>query len=219
MHRRQLPLLLPLLAAGTVASACSRPEEAVRPAAKPILSPPAMDSGSAPSIPVPTDLGQALEGMKALQRQAAAPKRAIIAFQKLTPLLPDAPPGWKAQPTEGRTVTMGAFTVSEATRHYARGHATLTATVQDMAQNPALALATLAFSLTEDSTNGYQHPYTAGDLKGTEKWVKASKRAEITAFTPNQIMLQVQGAGLDGPEVVKELFGKLDVATISALQP
>lgn len=207
---------LPILAvtAATCAAGCTKPEETVKAAVAT-----AMINNALSKNGQHVDTGKAMDAMKAMQQQAQAPKRDIVNFKQLTALLPDAPSGWTAQEPEGRTVTMGAFKISEASRHYKKGNASLTLTLSDMAQNPSAAMMAMAFSITEESSEGYRKPYSAGGVTGSEHWTKASKQGEITAVTPNQIMIQAEGNGLDGPDVVKDLFGKIDVAKVSALKP
>jgi hypothetical protein len=191
---------------------CSKPAETVQAAVAT-----AMVNNALAAKGQHIDAAKAMEALTAMQKQG--PKRDIVNFQKLTPLLPDAPAGWTAQEPEGRTVTAGAYKVSEASRHYHKGNAQITVTITDMAQNPAAPMLAMAFAVTEESTTGYRRPYTAGGVTGSEQWTKASKQSEISAVTPNQIMVVSNGGGLDSPDENKDLFGKIDMAKLSALQP
>ncbi len=208
-----LPSLV--VAAATCALACSsKPGDTVRAAvATAVLNNALAKNGQH------VDTDKAMDAMKAMQEQAKAPKRDVVNFQKLTPLLPEAPAGWTAQPVDGKTVAMGAYKVSEATRHYSKGSAQMTVTITDMAQNPAAAMVAMAFSITEESTDGYRKPFTVAGANGSEQWQKANKHSELTAYTTNQILVQAEGSGLDGPEVAKDLFGKIDIAKLSSLKP
>jgi hypothetical protein len=203
-----------ILVAATCAVGCTKPEETVKAAvATAIVNNALAKNGQH------IDMDKTMDAMKAMQEQAKAPKRDVVSFTKLTPLLPEPPAGWTAQPVDGKTVTMGAYKVSEATRHYTKGPAQITLTITDMAQNPAAAMVAMAFSITEESTDGYRKPFTVAGAQGSEQWQKANKHSEITAYTSNQILVQAQGGGLDSPDVAKDLFGKIDIAKLSAMQP
>jgi hypothetical protein len=207
---------LPILAVTTaLASAgCSKPEETVKAA---VAS--AVINGALAKNGQHIDMDKTMDAMKAMQEQAKAPKRDVVSFQKLTPLLPEAPAGWTAQPVDGHTVSMGAYKVSEATRRYNKGPAQITVTITDMAQNPAAAMVAMAFSITEESTDGYRKPFTVAGAQGSEQWQKGNKHSEITAYTTNQILVQAAGGGLESPDAAKDLFGKIDIAKLSSLKP
>ena len=212
MRLRFLPLFAIVFAACACAVGCSKPEETVKAAVAT-----AVINNALAAKGQHVDSAKAMEALTALQKPQGA-TREIVAFQKITPLLPDAPSGWTAQDPEGRSVTAGAFKISEASRRYTKGNAQITADHVRLAQNPAVPMLAMAFSVTEESSNGYRKPFTVSGVNGSEQWQKNNKSSEITAFTPNQIMIQLQGNGLDGPDAAKDLFGKIDLSKVSALK-
>ncbi len=147
------------------------------------------------------------------------PKRGIINFKKLTPLLPDAPAGWTAAPAEGRTMAVGAFQVSEASRRYQKGTESITLKVTDLAGNPMMATLPMAFAMQEETSNGYRKPFTLAGDQGSEHWQVAGKQAEIQLLTKNQLLVSANGSGLDGTGAAKDLLAKVDIAKVEALAP
>src|SRR5438477_416127 len=64
-----------------------------------------------------------LLSLSVLRAQAPPPPDApdVVDFSKLLPLLPEAPPGWKADKPEGSTSDVGGFKLTNVHRDYKKG--------------------------------------------------------------------------------------------------
>ena len=140
----------------------------------------------------------------------------IVGFQKLTPLLPDAPAGWTADKPEGSTMNTPQMQISQASRRYQKGNASMKLTIMDGMAAAASGLAMLA-GVSEESSKGFRKPYSAGGLLGSEEWTAASKHVDIQLLTKKRFLIGFDGTGLDGVEVGERMIAKLDPAKLDAL--
>ncbi len=203
---RQIAVVLAVLAAG-----CSKPKEEANSAfANAVVNAELAKRGEH------VDLGAMQSAAKQLQEATQAPARPIVGFQKLTPLLPDAPAGWTADKPEGSTMNTPQMQISQASRRYQKGNASMKLTIMDGMAAAASGLAMLA-GVSEESSKGFRKPYSAGGLLGSEEWTAASKHVDIQLLTKKRFLIGFDGTGLDGVEVGERMIAKLDPAKLDAL--
>ncbi len=164
--------------------------------------------------------GAHIDSMNQMQqemKELAQPlKRPIVGFQKLVPLLPDAPAGWTAEKPDGTTMNTPQMQTTNVSRTYRKGNESLRLQIID-GMSPALAGIAVLASTSEESTNGYRKPYTTGGVIGYEQWSSQSKSGSIMLVTKNRLLIQVDAQGLDGLQPGKDLIAKLDPAKVDAV--
>src|SRR3982751_2801468 len=101
----------------------------------------------------------------------------VVDYQKLLPLLPDAPSGWTAEEAEGSTSDVGGFTLTNVHRDYKKGNAanapTASISILDSAANPEYATATTAaWNYNSESMEGYSKSITVEGNRGFEAYEK-----------------------------------------------
>src|SRR5437764_7973591 len=84
----------------------------------------------------------------------------VVDYQKLIPILPDAPPGWTADKPEGSTEDAGGFKITNVHRDYQKGEGTKAVsaaiTVVDLVGSPEQVKATTdAWKTTSETLEGY----------------------------------------------------------------
>jgi hypothetical protein len=96
-----------------------------------------------------------------------------VDYQKLLPILPDAPQGWSADKPEGSTEDAGGFRITNVHRDYRKGEGenvpTAAISILDSAASPDYVSATTeAWKQTNETPEGYSKPATADDNPGFE---------------------------------------------------
>ncbi|HUB09842.1 MAG TPA: hypothetical protein VMB50_22760 [Myxococcales bacterium] len=200
-----------VLAAALALAACSKAKDEAHDAiATAVLNHALSQNGTK------VDVGS-MSAMQQQMKDLATPlKRDIVSFKKLTPLLPEAPAGWTAEVPEGRTLDNPQLKLTEASRVYKKGNATMTLKISDGMSSALAGMAMLA-GMTEESSTGYRKPYNVAGGLGTEQWTNAGKSSEIMLITKNRLLITVEGSNLDSAQVGKDLIAKLDPAKVDAV--
>ena len=99
----------------------------------------------------------------------------VVDFQKLLPLLPEAPAGWNADKPEGSTTNEGGTRLTNVHRDYRKGEGesapSTSISILDSAANPEYVEATTAaWNYSNSSSDGYSKSVTLGGNPGFETW-------------------------------------------------
>jgi hypothetical protein len=104
----------------------------------------------------------------------------VVDYNKLIPILPDAPSGWTADKPEGLTNDVAGFKISNVHRDYRKGDAvdapTASISILDSVANPDYVEATTnAWTQTSETPDGYSKPATIDGNPGFEAYEKRTK--------------------------------------------
>src|SRR6266508_5726504 len=107
-----------------------------------------------------------------------------VDYQKLLPVLPDAPQGWSADKPEGSTEDVGGFRITNVHRDYHKGEGenvpTTAISILDSVANPDYVSATTAaWNKTSETSEGYSKSVTIDGNPGREYYDKVEKHASL----------------------------------------
>jgi len=100
-----------------------------------------------------------------------------VDYQKLLPILPDAPQGWTADKPDGSTEDVGGFRLTNVHRDYRKGEGdnvpTAAISILDSVANPDYVSATTAaWNNTSETSEGYSKSVTINGNPGFEAFEK-----------------------------------------------
>src|SRR5947208_17172381 len=121
----------------------------------------------------------------------------VIDYQKLLPILPDAPPGWTADTPDGSTEDVGGFRITNVHRDYHKGEGdkapTAAISILDSVANPDyVAATTAAWNSNSESSEGYSKSVTIDGHPGFEAFENESKHATLWVMIANRYFLQIE---------------------------
>src|SRR5207302_6037718 len=107
----------------------------------------------------------------------AKPSFSVVNFQKLLPILPEPPAGWKADKPEGSTTESEGFSLTTAGRTYVQGEAenapTVTLNILDSGNSKQFYDVTTApWNVSKETTEGYMKAATIDGNRGYEQFTK-----------------------------------------------
>src|SRR5881409_2765296 len=119
-----------------------------------------------------------------------------VDYQKLLPILPDAPQGWTADKPEGSTEDVGGFRITNVHRDYHKGEGdnvpTAAISILDSVANPDYVSATTAaWNSNSESSEGYSKSVTIDGNPGFEEFENESKHATLWVIA-NRYFLQIE---------------------------
>lgn len=130
-----------------------------------------------------------------LLAQAPPPPDApeVVDYQKLVPVLPEAPSGWTADQAEGQT----AGGLTNVHRDYKKGEGEnspiASISILDLAGNPEAVASTKAgWKLTNEAPDGYTKPVTVDGNPGQESAEKDSKHAALRLLIAERYLLAIE---------------------------
>jgi len=99
----------------------------------------------------------------------------VVDYNKLLPLMPEPPAGWKADKPEGSTMDVGGFKLTNVHRDYQKGEGdkvpSAAISILDSAANPDyVAATTAAWALKSETPEGYSKPVTIDGNPGFEAY-------------------------------------------------
>src|SRR6266568_3900868 len=110
-----------------------------------------------------------------------------VDYEKLLPILPDAPQGWTADKPEGSTEDVGGFRLTNVHRDYRKSEGdnvpTAAISILDSVANPDYNSAT---------SEGYSKSVTIDGNPGFEAFEKESKHATLWVMIANRYFLQIE---------------------------
>ena len=145
-----------------------------------------------------------------------------VDYQKLLPILPDAPQGWTADKPEGSTEDVGGFRLTNVHRDYRKGEGdnvpTAAISILDSVANPDYVSATTAaWNNTSETSEGYSKSVTIGGNPGFEAFEKDSKHATLWVMIANRYFLQIELQNQD-PKELQGWVKRVDLEKLAALK-
>jgi len=146
----------------------------------------------------------------------------VVDYQKLLPILPDAPPGWTADKPEGATEDAGGFRITNVHRDYHKGEGnkapSAAISILDSAANPDYVSATTAaWNNTSETTEGYGKSVTIDGNPGFEAFEKESKHATLWVMIANRYFLQIELQNQD-PKELQEWIKRVDLKKLAEIK-
>jgi hypothetical protein len=143
-----------------------------------------------------------------------------VDYQKLLPILPEAPQGWVAEKPEGSTEDVGGFRITNVHRDYHKGEGdkapTAAISILDSVANPDYVSATTAaWNSNSESSEGYGKSVTIDGNPGFETFEKESKHATLWVMIGNRYFVQVELQNQD-PGELQEWVKRVDLKKLGA---
>ncbi len=165
-----------------------------------------------------------LLSLSVLRAQAPPPPDApdVVDFSKLLPLLPEAPPGWKADEPEGSTSDVGGFKLTNVHRDYKKGEGdnvpTASISILDSAANPEYATATTAaWNYNSETAEGYSKSITIDGNPGFEAFETDRKHGSLWLMVAKRYFVQVELQGED-PKRLQEWVKHVDLKKLAEIK-
>jgi hypothetical protein len=145
-----------------------------------------------------------------------------VDYQKLLPVLPDAPEGWTADKPEGSTEDVGGFRIANAHRDYHKGEGdkapTAAISIVDLVANPDhVSATTAAWNNTSETAEGYGKPVTIDGNPGFEAFEKEGKHATLWVMIASRYSLQIELQNQD-PKELQEWVKRVDLKKLAAIK-
>ena len=145
-----------------------------------------------------------------------------VDYQKLLPILPDAPQGWTADKPEGSTEDVGGFRLTNVHRDYRKGEGdnvpTAAISILDSVANPDYVSATTAaWNNTSETSEGYSKSVTINGNPGFEAFEKDTKHATLWVMIANRYFLQIELQNQD-PKELQEWAKRIDLKKLAAIK-
>ena len=145
-----------------------------------------------------------------------------VDYQKLTPILPEPPPGWTADKAEGSTEDVGGFKITNVHRDYHKGEGdkapTAAVSILDSVANPEYVSATTAaWNSNSETTEGYGKSVTIDGNPGFEAFEKESKHATLWVMIANRYFVQIELQNQD-PKELHEWIKRIDLKKLAGIK-
>ncbi len=145
-----------------------------------------------------------------------------IDYQKLLPILPDAPQGWTADKPEGSTEDVGGFRITNVHRDYRKGEGndapSAAISILDSVANPDYVSATTAaWNNNSETSEGYSKSVTIDGNPGFEAFEKEDKHATLWVMIANRYFLQIELQNQD-PKELQEWAKRIDLKKLAAIK-
>jgi len=145
-----------------------------------------------------------------------------VDYQKLLPILPDAPQGWTADKPDGSTEDVGGFRLTNVHRDYRKGEGdnvpTAAISILDSVANPDYVSATTAaWNNNSETSEGYSKSVTINGNPGFEAFEKDTKHATLWIMIANRYFLQIELQNQD-PKELQEWVKRVDLQKLAALK-
>jgi hypothetical protein len=145
-----------------------------------------------------------------------------VDYQKLLPILPDAPQGWTSDKPEGSTEDPGGFRITNVHRDYRKGEGenvpTAAVSILDSAANPDyVSTTTAAWNNTSETSEGYGKSVTIDGNPGFETFEKEGKHATLWIMVANRYFLQIELQNQD-PKELQEWVKRVDLKKLAAIK-
>jgi hypothetical protein len=145
-----------------------------------------------------------------------------IDYQKLLPVLPDAPQGWTADKPEGSTEDAGGFRITNVHRDYHKGEGanapTAAISILDSVANPDYVSATTAaWNNTSETSEGYSKSVTIDGNPGFEAFENEGKHGTLWVMVAKRYFLQIELQNQD-PKELQEWVKRVDLKKLAAIK-
>jgi len=146
----------------------------------------------------------------------------VVDYNKLLPLLPEAPAGWKADKPEGSTMDVGGFSLTNVHRDYQKGEGdkvpSAAISILDSAANPDyVAATTAAWAFKSDTVEGYSKPVTIDGNPGFEAYEIEGKHSTLWVMVAKRYFVQIELQGLDSKEL-QEWIKRVDLKKLAEIK-
>jgi hypothetical protein len=165
-------------------------------------------------------LGSAVVAVRAQNEPVLVPD--VVDYQKLLPILPEAPSGWTAEKPEGSTSDVGGFSITNVHRDYQKGEGKdaplVSISILDSAANPDYVAATTAtWKSGSESLEGYSKSVTIDGNPGFEAYEREQKHASLWVMIANRYFVQIEVQNLD-PKELQEWIKRIDLKKLAAIK-
>jgi hypothetical protein len=145
-----------------------------------------------------------------------------VDYQKLLPVLPDAPQGWTADRPEGSTEDVGGFRITNVHRDYRKGEGekvpTAAVSILDSVANPDYVTATTAaWNNNSETSEGYSKSVTIDGNPGFEAFENEGKHATLWVMIAKRYFLQIELQNQD-PKELQEWVKRIDLKKLAAIK-
>lgn len=145
-----------------------------------------------------------------------------VDYQKLLPILPEAPTDWTADKPEGSTEDVGGFRITNVHRDYRKGDGekapSAAISILDSVSNPDYVSATTeAWKNNSDTSEGYAKSVTIDDNPGFETFEKDTKHAALWVMIANRYFVQVELQNQD-PGELQDWIKRIDLKKLAAVK-
>ena len=143
-----------------------------------------------------------------------------VDYEKLLPILPDAPQGWTADKPEGSTEDVGGFRLTNVHRDYRKSEGdnvpTAAISILDSVANPDYVSATTAaWNNNSETSEGYSKSVTIDGNPGFEAFEKESMHATLWVMIANRYFLQIELQNQD-PKELQQWAKRVDLKKLAA---
>ena len=145
-----------------------------------------------------------------------------VDYQKLLPILPDAPQGWLADKPEGSTEDVGGFRITNVHRDYHKGEdnkgSTAAISILDSVANPDYVNATTAaWNNNNETSEGYGKSVKIDGNPGFEAFEKESKHSTLWVMIANRYFVQIELQDQD-PKELQGWVKRVDLKKLAAIK-
>lgn len=145
-----------------------------------------------------------------------------VDYQKLLPLLPEAPEGWTTDKPEGSTEDVGGFRITNVHRDYRKGKGdtapSAAISILDSVANPDYVSATTAaWNDTSETADGYGKPVTIDGNAGREDYDKPQNHASLWVMVANRYFVQIELQNQD-PKELQEWIKRVDLKKLAEIK-
>ena len=146
----------------------------------------------------------------------------VVDYDKLLPILPDAPKGWTADKPEGSTEDVGGFRITNVHRDYHKGEGdkapTAAISILDSVANPDYVTATSAsWNKSSETPDGYSKPVTIVGNPGFEAYEKDQKHASLWVMIANRYFLEIELQN-EEPKDLQEWVKRVDLKKLAGIK-
>src|SRR5438874_3314546 len=130
----------------------------------------------------------------------------VVDFNKLLPILPEAPAGWTADKAEGSTDDIGGTKITSVHRDYKKGDGdtapTTSISILDSAANPDyVSSTTAAWNMSTSTPEGYTKTLTIEGMPGFETFENEGKHGTLWLMVAKRYVLQIETQGQDSKDL------------------
>ncbi|MFL6583989.1 MAG: hypothetical protein ACJ8KU_05685 [Chthoniobacterales bacterium] len=145
-----------------------------------------------------------------------------VSFEKLLPILPEAPTGWTAEKPEGSTTDAAGAKITTVHRDYKKGDAdnvpTTSISIIDAAANPEMVSATTSnWNFTQTTTEGYAKSLNVDGQPGFETYENEGKHGSLWLLVEKRYLLQIDLNGQEAKEL-QEWLKRVDLKKLAAVK-
>ena len=145
-----------------------------------------------------------------------------VDYQKLLPILPEAPADWIADKAEGSTEDVGGFRITNVHRDYRKGEGqtapSAAISILDSISNPDYVSATTeAWKSNTNSSEGYSKSVNIDGNPGFETFEKDTKHAALWVMIGDRYFVQVELQNQD-PAELQEWIKRVDLKKLAAIK-